>query len=42
MLIVSEVAMAMVLLIGAGLLIRSFLNMQALDLGFEEENVLTF
>ena len=42
MLIVSEVAMAMVLLIEAGLLIRSFLNMQAVDLGFEEENVLTF
>jgi predicted permease len=40
-LIVAEVALAFVLLSGAGLLIRSFHRMQQVDLGFEPTNVLT-
>ena len=39
-LVVSEVAIALVLLIGAGLLINSFLRLQRLDRGFDERNVL--
>ncbi|HYC72785.1 MAG TPA: ABC transporter permease [Opitutaceae bacterium] len=34
-LVVLEVAMSLVLLVGAGLMMRSFLKMQAVDLGFE-------
>jgi putative ABC transport system permease protein len=40
-LIVSEVALALVLLIGAGLLITSFWRMQQVDRGFEAKNLLT-
>jgi putative ABC transport system permease protein len=40
-LVVSEVALAMVLLIGSGLLLRSFLRLQALDPGFDPRNLLT-
>ncbi|MCI0488401.1 MAG: ABC transporter permease, partial [Blastocatellia bacterium] len=40
-LVVAEVTLAMVLLIGAGLMLRSFAGLNALGLGFEAENVLT-
>jgi putative ABC transport system permease protein len=40
-LVVAEVALAFVLLTGAGLLIRSFFQMQRTDTGFDSTNVLT-
>jgi predicted permease len=40
-LVMAEVALAMVLLVGAGLLLRSFGKMLATDPGFEPEHVMT-
>jgi predicted permease len=40
-LVVSEVSLACVLLIGAGLMLRSFLNQLNLDPGFQQNHVLT-
>ena len=40
-LIVAEVAITVMLLVGGGLLLRSFISMQRADLGFEAERVLT-
>jgi putative ABC transport system permease protein len=41
-LVVGEVALSIVLLIGAGLLMRSFLILTRVDLGFDPKNVLYF
>jgi len=40
-LVVTELALALILLLGAGLLVRSFKQLTAIDLGFNRENVLT-
>lgn len=40
-LVVAELALAVVLLLGAGLLVRSFNKLMAIDLGFDRQNVLT-
>jgi predicted permease len=39
-LIITQVALSLVLLLGAGLLVRSFERLRSLDLGFEKESVL--
>jgi len=40
-LIISEIGLALVLLIGAGLMMKSFLKLRAVDPGFRSENLLT-
>lgn len=40
-LVVAQTAMAVLLLIGAGLLIRSLMQMNRIDLGFQSTNILT-
>jgi putative ABC transport system permease protein len=40
-LVVTELALAVVLLLAAGLLVRSFNKLQSIDLGFNRDNVLT-
>lgn len=40
-LIVAQVAFALILLVGAGLMLRSFFKLQKVDLGFNPERVLT-
>ncbi|MEJ2218556.1 MAG: ABC transporter permease, partial [Gemmatimonadota bacterium] len=41
-LVVAEMALALVLLIAAGLLVRGFANLRNVDLGFTTDHVLTF
>ncbi|MGH8721056.1 MAG: ABC transporter permease, partial [Burkholderiales bacterium] len=41
-LVVSEIALALMLLAGAGLLLRSFLHLQRTELGFETRGILSF
>jgi putative ABC transport system permease protein len=41
-LVTAECALAIVLLVGAGLLMRSFVRLRSIDLGFHANNVVTF
>ena len=41
-LVVTQVALALVLLVGSGLMLRSFTAMRTIDLGFDTENRLAF
>ncbi len=39
-LVIGEIAIALILLVGSGLLLRSFEKMRAVDLGFRPDHVL--
>lgn len=41
-LVVSQMALAMVLLVGAGLLVRTLQNLRNIDVGFDSHNILIF
>jgi putative ABC transport system permease protein len=42
LLVIAEVALAVILVVGSGLMLRSFAALTAVDPGFDPENVLTF
>ena len=42
LLVVIEIALSLVLLIGGGLLVRTFVSLQRVHLGYDPDNVLTF
>ena len=42
LLVVSEIALALVLLIGAGLMVKGFRNLLTVEMGFDRTHVLTF
>jgi len=42
LLVVSEIALALVLLVGAGLMVKGFRNLIAIEMGFDRTHVLTF
>jgi predicted permease len=41
-LVVAQVALAIVVLVGAGLLVRTFANLRSVDAGFDSHNILIF